>query len=177
MSELSKNKDDKQDIPVTQEERDVRKAEATRSLSPFEEMEHMFDDFLTRRWMRPFDLGHPFWRDIPSPFTGRMVPQVDIINRDNEIILRAQIPGVDKNDLDVSMSDNSVTIKGSTSHEETEEEDNYYRRECSSGSFSRTFSLPSEVDGSRAEATFTDGVLELTIPKDEASVRHTIQID
>jgi HSP20 family protein len=140
-------------------------------------MEHMFEDFFTDRWMRPFDFGHPFWRELPTPLVGRTAPRVDIINRDNEIILRAQIPGVDKKDLDVSVSDNTVTIKGHTSHEEKEERGDYYRRECSSGSFSRTLTLPSEVDGTKAKAKFNDGILELTTPKNEESKRHNIQIE
>lgn len=106
-----------------------------------------------------------------------MAPRVDIINHDSEIILRAQLPGVDKKDVDVSMTDNTVTIKGSTSHEEKEEKGDYYRRECSSGSFSRTFALPSEVNATKAKATFENGILESTIPKNETSKRRTIQID
>jgi len=177
MTEQSEKKSGEQEVPVTQKEHDVKKVEPSRPLNPIEEMEHMFEDFFTDRWMRPFDFGHPFWRDLPAPFIGRVAPRVDIINRDSEIIVRAQIPGVDKKDLDVSMSDNTVTIKGNTSHEKKEEKGDYYRRECSSGSFSRTFTLPSEVDGTKAKATFEDGILELKIPKNEESKRHSIQID
>lgn len=177
MTESSEKKGGEREIPITQEEHKVKKVEPSRALNPIEEMEHMFEDFFTDRWMRPFDFSHPFWRDIPAPFMGRMAPRVDIINRDNEIVLRAQIPGVDKKDVDVSMSDNTVTIKGHTTHEEKEERGNYYRRECPSGSFSRTLSLPSDVDGTKAKATFNDGILELTIPKNEESKRHNIQIE
>ncbi|MDT8376967.1 MAG: Hsp20/alpha crystallin family protein, partial [Mariprofundaceae bacterium] len=160
MTESTK-KGGRQQVPITQKGGGVKKAEPGHTAGPVEEIEHMFDDFFAHRWMRPFDFGHPFWRDLPTPFTGRMAPRVDIINRDNEIVLRAQVPGVDKKDIDVSMSDNTVTIKGHTSHEKKEEKGDYYRRECSSGSFSRTFTLPGEVDGTRAKATFNDGVLEL----------------
>lgn len=177
MTESSKRKEGKREVLITQKEHGVEKVEQGRALTPFEEMEHMFDDLFTRRWIGPFDFGHPFWRDIPTPFMGGTAPRVDIINRDNEIVLRAQIPGVDKKDLEVSMSDNTVTIKGQTSHEEKEERGDYYRRECSSGSFSRTLTLPADVDGAKAKATFNDGVLELTIPKSEESKRHNIQID
>lgn len=177
MTESSKKQSGKQEVPITQAGHNVKKIEPSRALNPIEEMEHMFEDFFTDRWMRPFDFSHPLLRELPTPFMSRIAPRVDIINRDNEIILRAQIPGVDKKDLDVSMSDNTVTIKGQTSHEEKEERGDYYRRECSSGSFSRTIALPSEVDGSKAKATFRDGILELTIPKNEESKRHSIRID
>jgi HSP20 family protein len=177
MAKLSETKDKEQKVPITQETRDLKKDTSGHAVSPSEDMEHMFDGFFTHGWMHPFDYPHPFWKELRAPFAGQSTPRVDIINRDNEIVLRAQIPGVDKKDLDVSMSDNSVTIKGHTSHEEKEEKGDYYRRECSSGSFSRTFTLPSDVDGTKAKATFNDGVLELTIPKDGGSKRHNIKID
>jgi len=177
MAESSDKKGGEQEVPITQKEHNVKKTESGHALNSFEEMEHMFEDFFAHRWMHPFDVGHSLWRDRATPFMVRMAPRVDIVNRDNEVILRAQIPGVDKKDLDISLTDNVITLKGHTSHEEKEERGDYYRRECSSGSFSRTFTLPSEVDGSKAKATFKDGVLELTIPKNEESKRYSIQID
>jgi HSP20 family protein len=172
MAESSKKKGGEQEVPITQKEQDVKKVEPSLALSPFEEIENIFDRFFPHGWMRPFDFGHPYWREL-----SRMAPRVDIINHDSEIILRAQLPGVDKKDIDISMSDNTVTIKGLTSYEEKIERGNYYRRECSSGSFTRTFALPSEVDCAKAKATFRNGVLELTIPKNEESKRRSIQID
>jgi hypothetical protein len=87
---------------------------------------------------------------MPAVFEGRM-PSVDVIDRDNEILVRAEIPGVDKKDLDVSVTEDSVCIKGSVQHEEEEEKGEYYRRETSSGSFARTMILPSEVDTAKSE--------------------------
>jgi HSP20 family protein len=105
------------------------------------------------------------------------MPKVDVVERDNEIVVRAEVPGVDKKDLDVSVSDNAVTIKGSTRHEEKEEKGDYYHHEISTGTFSRMVSLPANVDGSKAKADFKDGVLELTIPKVGQSKRHSIKLD
>lgn len=68
-------------------------------------------------------------------------------------------------------------IKGNTSHEEKEERDDYYRREISRGSFTRTLALPGDVDSSKAAAKFKDGVLELTLPKVETSKRRTIKVE
>lgn len=148
-----------------------------RALSPFEEMEHMFDSFFgqpwPRRFMRPFQFD---WGDLPAPFEGRP-PKVDVINRDNDVVIKAELPGVKKEDLDVSLSDNSLTIRASTKHEETEEEGEYHRRELSRGEFVRTLTLPAEVDGSKAKASFKDGLLELTVPKNVAAKRHTVEID
>jgi HSP20 family protein len=79
--------------------------------------------------------------------------------------------------MEVSMTDNTVTNKGSTSHEEKEEKGNYYRSEISRGSFSRTVVLPSDVDADKARASFNDGILELTIPKVEKSHRKNITVE
>ena len=70
--------------------------------------------------LSPFHRGGPFWSDWEASFEGKL-PSVDVIDRDEEVLIRAELPGVDKKDLDVSMTDNSVTIKGSTSTEKEEE--------------------------------------------------------
>jgi HSP20 family protein len=70
-----------------------------------------------------------------------------------------------KKDLDVSVTENTVTIKGKTSSEKKEEKGNYYRREISSGTYERVLTIPANVDSSKAKAKFRDGLLELTIPK------------
>jgi len=104
------------------------------------------------------------------------MPRVDIVDRDDELVVKAESPGVDKKDLDISVTDNAVTIKGSTSHEEKEEKGDYYRCEISSGAYSRTLVLPSEVEADKAKANFKDGVLELTLPKLKKAKRHTIKV-
>lgn len=177
MSKASKNKRSDKEIPVIQKEQGMEPVEPGHLLTPFEEMEQLFERFFPHGWMRPFDFEHPLWKELPAPFAQRMAPRVDIINREAEVIVRAQLPGVDKKDLDVSMSGNTVSIKGRTRHEEKEERGDYYRRECSSGSFTRSFVLPNEVDGSKTRATFENGVLELTIPKSTESKRRKIEID
>lgn len=151
-----------------------------RALSPFEDMDRMmerfFEDFFPRGWLRPFRREWPSWPETAAPVEG-WVPRVDIIDRDNEIVLRAEVPGVDKKDLDVSVTDNTVTIKGSTSHEEKEEKGEYYRYEMSRGAFARTVTLPSGVDSSKTKATFDKGILELTMPKTEPSKRRSIKVE
>jgi HSP20 family protein len=110
------------------------------------------------------------------PFEGKM-PAVDVSDLDDEVVVRAELPGVEKKDVDVSMSDNTVTIKGSTKREEKEEKGDYYRCETTCGAFTRTVALPAEVDGSKAKAKFKDGLLELTLPKMEKSKRRSIEVD
>jgi HSP20 family protein len=155
---------------------EVQKVEPARVMSPFEEMERMFDNYFTRGWLRPFRREWPTFPEIAAPFEGK-TPSVDVIDRDNEVVVKAELPGVDKKDIDISVSQNTVTIKGTTSHEEKEEKGDYYRCEISRGSYSRTLSLPAEVDEEKTKAEFKDGILELTMPKKKKSKRHTIKVE
>ena len=154
----------------------LEKAQAEQAFSPFEEMERWFDDYFLRRGLQPFRLARPDWGDLPMPFEGKM-PRVDVVDRDDEIIVKAEVPGVDKKDLDISVTENTVSIEGSTSHEEKEEKGDYYRCEMSSGSFARVVPLPADVDAEKASSKFKDGVLELTLPKMKKAKRHTVKVD
>lgn len=154
----------------------LEKVEPARALAPFEEMERMFDSFFPRGWLRPFGWERPHWAEMMSAFEERM-PKVDVIDREGEVVLRAEVPGVRKEDLDVSVSDNAVTIRGETRHEEKEEKGDYYRSEMRRGSFARTIALPSNVNADQAKASFSDGVLELTLPKVEKTKKRSVRID
>ncbi|HKK13588.1 MAG TPA: Hsp20/alpha crystallin family protein, partial [Gammaproteobacteria bacterium] len=101
----------------------------------------------------------------------------DVIDRDNDILVRAEIPGVAKEDLDLSLNDRTVTLRGTVRREQKKEEGDYYFAETSQGEFSRTVALPAEVDGSKAKASYRDGVVELTLPKAETAKRHRIPIE
>ncbi len=155
----------------TQEARPVRVS------TPFDEMEQLmerlFGALTPRGWLRPWRFEWPAWPELVE----QRLPRVDIIDRDDEVVVRAELPGVDKKDLEVSMSENSLTIKGSTRREEKEERGDYYRHEISRGSFARTVSLPTEVDGEHAKAAFKDGVLELVLPKREKARRFSIKVE
>lgn len=155
---------------------ELQPAAATRMVNPFEEMERMFESYFPRGWLRPLRWEWPAWPELPLPFEGKM-PRVDVVDRDTEVVVRAELPGVDKKDLEVSVTENTVTIHGTTSHEKKEEKEHYYRREMSRGEFSRTLALPAEVDGSKVKASFKDGVLELTAPKVAKAKRRTVKVD
>ncbi len=165
----------KQQTTVPARAQEIQKATPVKLMGPFEEMERMFENFFSPGWMRPLHWPRSLRGEMAAPFSGAM-PRVDVIDRDDEIVVRAEIPGVEKKDLDVSATENTVTVKGSTRHEEREEKGNYYRCEISQGAFSRTVTLPAEVDDSKAKAVFKDGLLELTIPKKEKAKRHSISI-
>ncbi|HEY9051625.1 MAG TPA: Hsp20/alpha crystallin family protein [Gammaproteobacteria bacterium] len=154
----------------------VQKSASSRMLSPFEEFDRMFDNFFSRGWMRPSLLGRHDMPDLARPFEGRL-PNVDVIDRDDEVLVRAELPGVDKDNVEVTLSDNAVTIKGSTHKEEKDEKGDYYRCEISSGSFSRTVGLPARVDTDKSKAVFKDGVLELKLAKKEKETRRSIKVE
>jgi HSP20 family protein len=138
-------------------------------------MERWVDDFFPRGWMRPrWDL--PSFPDFDSPFEGRF-PKVDVINRDTEVVVRAELPGVSKDNLDVSMTDNKLTIRATTSSEQKEEKEEYYRREMSRGEFQRTLIIPDDVDEESVQASFKEGILELKMPKLKKAQRRSITIE
>jgi HSP20 family protein len=130
----------------------------------FPELERAFDDFLSRRWPRLSGIEWPRLGEM-SGLLERQAPSLDIVDGEKEVVVRAEIPGVDKKDLDVSIADRTLTIKGSTRKERKEERENYFRQEIRSGSFSRSVLLPADVNAAKAEASFKGGVLELHLPK------------
>ena len=102
---------------------------------------------------------------------------MDILDHNNEIEVQAALPGVKKEDLDVTINNQTITIRTSTKGEKKEEEKGkYFRREITRGEFQRTVSLPDNVDDANAKASFKDGILTVTLPKTEKSKRKTIEI-
>jgi len=154
---------------------EVQKVKSTHALSPFEEMERMFENSFPRGWMHPFQFDWPSFSKM-KVFEGK-TPKVDVIEKDNDIIVNAELPGVDKKDLDISVTNNTVTIKGTTSHEEKEEKGDYYRCEISQGSYSRTLYLPAEVDEEKTKAKFKKGVIKLTLHKFKKSNKNKHKVD
>jgi HSP20 family protein len=142
-----------------------------RPFSGFNDIDRLFDDFVGRRWMRPFGWERPL-AEMPE-----LGPSVDVIEREDEVVVRAEVPGYKKEEIEISVTDRMLTLKGETKKEEKEEKGDYYRCEISRGAFTRTLDLPARVDDSKAKAAMKDGVLELTLPKVEKSKRRTIAIE
>jgi HSP20 family protein len=144
-------------------------------LSPFDEIERAFDEYLGGGWMRPFRLQWPSWAERARTIDLK-TPRVDVLDQDDQIIVNAEIPGIKKENLEVTLSNNTLTIHGRTEKKAEEKKGDYIRREISSGEVSRTVVLPSDVDESGVKATFKDGVLALTLPKVQKTKRHKIDI-
>lgn len=145
------------------------------SPSAFDEFERMFGQLAPRGWLRPFQWELPHWAEFIGA-EGRP-PRVDVIDQEDTLLVRAELPGVSKDDIDITLSDNLLTI-GCETRKETgkEEEGKYQRREIYRGSFSRSLTLPVGVDADKAKAEFKDGILELRLPKLEQAKRKSIPV-
>lgn len=140
--------------------------------NPFFALQHrmnrMFDDFLGE----PFDLFG--MREQANVF----MPPMNLSETEKEIIITADLPGVEEKDLDISVTKDELTIKGEKKSESEEKGKDFYRMERSYGSFSRTIALPKGIDESKINAELKKGVLRLTIPKtaESAVERKKVQI-
>ncbi len=114
--------------------------------------------------------------DDSSAATSQWMPSVDIKEEEDKFVISADIPGVSPKDIDVSMENGILTIKGERETEEKEENNVYRRVECSYGSFYRRFSLPDTADAEKIEAKGKHGVLEITVAKREASKAKRITV-
>jgi len=115
---------------------------------------------------------------IPSIFAPmeavRACPAVDVLEKDNSIIVRAEVPGLKKEDIEVTATEDSISLRGEFKREEEAKEEGYFRREMRSGRFFRTIPMPSAINRDQVRASFRDGILEITAPKaEEAQARET----
>jgi HSP20 family protein len=135
------------------------------------DMDRMMEDFFGRR-MRPW------WPD--RWFRGEemdlKVPTVDLFEEKDDIVVKAELPGIDKDNIEVKLNDHTLTIKGEKKKEEEVKEENYYRSERSYGSFLRTLELPKDVHADKVKATFKNGVLEVRMPKTEEAKAKEIKV-
>ncbi|MCL7940944.1 Hsp20/alpha crystallin family protein [Halomonas sp. ATCH28] len=159
------------DVPVSTEK--PSQPSESRAMSPFREFERMLDTFFDRGGM-PSRWEHPLWQRFAAFEKG--MPKVDVIDRDTEVVVRAEVPGFEREELDVSVTDGAVTIKGEHREESKEEEGEYFHSEISQGAFTRTVALPSEIDADKAAASFKNGVLELTLPKRKKANRRKVEV-
>ena len=119
-------------------------------------MNHLFDE-----------LYCPTRRDRGEGSPWNWSPVVDIYDTDETIVIKAELPGMDKEDIVVDVEGSVLTLKGERSAIHEVKEENYHRRERTFGKFERSFTLPENVDPEKIEADYTDGVLQIKIPKPE----------
>lgn len=161
---------------MTTKRKELMEAVPRRELHLVDEMDRLFDTLFHRGWLRPFRESWPEWAGLGETFE-MTAPRVDVINREEEILVRAEVPGVEKKDLEVDLSGQMLTIRGERRREEKKEEGEYFRSEIARGSFSRTLRLPEEVDFEKARAEFAEGMLEIHLPKTHKTERRRIAVE
>lgn len=116
------------------------------------------------------------WRSI-SGGGGAISPAIDVLETENELVVTAALPGIKPDDVDITITGQTLTLRGEFKADEEAKREQYIYRERRFGSFSRSLQLPMRVQGDQAEATFTDGVLELVIPKSEEVKPRQIKVN
>ncbi|MBC7360089.1 HSP20 family protein [Desulfacinum infernum DSM 9756] len=130
-------------------------------------------------WPRAFDWMDRFFDEmLPSVWGDErpIVPAFDISETDDKIVVKADLPGVDVKDLDISIANNVLTVKGEKKQEKEEKGESYHRIERRFGSFARSITLPVDVKAEGVEAVYRDGVLRIEIPKAESSRPKKIEV-
>jgi HSP20 family protein len=129
-------------------------------------MERWFEEMFKRPFYSPWmpRFRFPEFREMRE-----FSPSVDIFEDGSDVVVKAEIPGMSKDEIDVNITDDIITISGEKRSEEKIEKKDYFRLERTHGSFSRSLTLPAEIRIDDAKAAFKDGVLEVRIPKTEAA--------
>ena len=131
-----------------------------------------------REFNTPSRLGGFFGKDWGAPMsTTAWNPSVDIFENDNEVVIKAELPGMNAKDIDVRLENNVLMLKGERHFEKEAKEENYHRIEREYGSFSRSFALPHAVSGDKVAAEYKDGVLKIVLPKKEETKPKPIKIE
>ena len=107
---------------------------------------------------------------------GAAQPAIDVSETDDQVLVKAVMPGVKPEDLDINISGNTLTIKGETKEEHEDKNGKYYHRECYYGNFARSITIPTDLKADKAEANLENGVLTLSIPKAEELKPKTIKV-
>lgn len=142
-------------------------ADAWRPLDKLrQQIDHLFEDFHYGSGMSPFGRRvfdvEPFWQ---REFTGHTLPAVDISEKESSYEVAAELPGMDEKNIEVKLSNGSLIIKGEKNQDREEKHKDYHLSERHYGSFERVFGLPKGIDTDKIEATFSKGVLHVSLPK------------
>jgi HSP20 family protein len=163
----------KSSVPVRQVEGQPveRPAREAWPLSPFSLMRRMEED-MARMWSDFFGgRGMPTLWGAPA-----FGPKIDVYETDDTVSVKAELPGVNPEEVDINATEDTVTLTGETRRQEEVDEEGYYRSERSFGRFQRHIDLPATVKANDAKATFKNGVLEITLPKVEEAKTRTVKV-
>ena len=143
-------------------------------LSGLRDLEHKVENMFHDLWHNPFNREKV--PDLFSFSSFNHVPKMDVIDRDKDILVKAELPGIEKKDLDISITKNQLVIKAKTCHEEKEEKGDYLKQEISKSEIYRSVLLPADVEVDKVKTSFKNGVLQLTMPKRKESHRRRIEV-
>jgi HSP20 family protein len=129
-----------------------------RPMRELEEMERRFENIFGRSFLPSM------WRRFPTAEMG-WAPAIEVYEKEDKFVVKAELPGMKKEDIDISVTGDTLSIKGERKAESEFKEEDYYFCERSYGSFSRSIALPSSIDTEKIEASYEDGVLEVSLPK------------
>lgn len=138
---------------------------------PFETLPGIFDE-MERFWDLSFGRPWKLFRTLGRPM--RWTPTVDIFHKEGELVVQADLPGLKKDEVEVSLEEGDLVIKGERKIESKVEEENYYRMERAEGKFYRRMPLPEGVKPDQIKAEFKDGVLNIRVPL-PAAMKHKVQ--
>ena len=129
-----------------------------------ESMDKLFEEFFTRRPER-----------ARAPLVWQ--PAIEAYETDGDVVVRAELPGIDPKQVEITVRDDTLTVKGEAKTEQEEKGRNYYRRELRYGSFVRSLALPSGVQGDAAKASYKNGILEIRVPKSERAKPKSVKVE
>ena len=144
-------------------------------LTAFKDLENRVESMFHNMWSNPFH--HEKLPDAFSFSSLSKMPNIDVVDRDKEIIIKAELPGFDKDDLDISIANNQLVIKAKACKEEKEEKGDYLKQEIRKREVYRSILLPAEVEDEKIKTSYKHGMLKLTIPKQEKSQRKQIKVE
>lgn len=149
------------------------------ALRPFtHSMEEFFENYLPRRWMEgffdPYASKQPMWGEMGETF--EVWPKIDILDKSDSLVVRAEMPGVKKEDLDITIAGDRLTFEAKRKFVEEEEKEDFFRSEMAYGRLFRVVHLPVPVVADDAKAELKDGIIEVFLPKVEAIVPHTVKV-
>jgi HSP20 family protein len=150
-----------------------------RGLTPFTRgMEEFFENYFPRRWMEGFFEPTAQRWPLLSEYEERydVLPKVDIIDRKEDLLIRAEMPGVKKEDLEIIVEGDRLIIEAKREVEEEEKKEDFYRHEMTYGKFFRTVRLPVEVVVDKSKAELAEGILEIYLPKAEVLTPHKVKV-
>ena len=157
----------------------TKKHEMGGAMRPFtHSMEEFFENYWPRRWMEgfaePYAWKRPFWSEFDEKFD--VLPKVDIVDRDDVVIVRAEMPGVKKDDVEITIAGDRLVIEARKETREEEKKEDFVHHEMAYGRVYRAVHLPVEVEGEKAKAELHDGMLEIHLPKVEATVPYKVKV-